>query len=95
MKPEDMPKMMDMMMEKIFKEMKTEDKMAFMENMMPRCMGMMLENMNDEDRKSFAEKMMNRMFSELKKKRCLMITRRAHIGMINYGQLVSKKLRCS
>lgn len=68
MKPEDMPKMMDMMMEKIFKEMKTEDKMAFMENMMPRCMGMMLENMNDEDRKSFAEKMMNRMFSELRKK---------------------------
>ncbi len=39
MKPEDMPHMMETMMDNIFGQMTAEDRITFIENTMPRCMG--------------------------------------------------------
>jgi hypothetical protein len=46
MKPEDMPRMMETMMDSVFKEMSVEDRVAFMQNMMPRCMTMMFSELD-------------------------------------------------
>lgn len=67
MKPEEMPKMMEAMMEKVFSHMTTQDKIAFIENMMPRCIAMMFGEMNAEDRKEVASAMLERMATELKR----------------------------
>jgi len=38
--------MMEAMMDNVFKQMKAEDRIAFMENMMPRCLSMMFSELN-------------------------------------------------
>ncbi|MEA1888547.1 MAG: hypothetical protein U9N50_02025 [Pseudomonadota bacterium] len=66
MKPEGMPHMMETMMDSVFKEMATEDRVGFMQNMMPRCMSMMFSELEPEARKDLAGAMLNRMVDELK-----------------------------
>lgn len=61
MKPEDIPGMMQMMMDSIFKEMTTEDRIEFMQNMMPRCMSLMFSELEPEARSSLASAMLERM----------------------------------
>ena len=44
--PEDIPRMMENMMDSVFKETSTEDRVNFMQNMMPRCMTMMFSELD-------------------------------------------------
>lgn len=67
MKPEDMPHMMETMMDNIFTQMTAKDRIAFMENMMPRCMSMMFAELDADAKKSVASAMLLRMSDELNK----------------------------
>ncbi len=69
MTSEDMPRMRETMMTSVFKEMRAEDRMAFMQNMMPRCMSMMFSGLDAEARRALAEAMLQRMMNELKSQR--------------------------
>lgn len=66
MKPEDMPHMMESMVDSVFKEMTPEDRINFMQNMMPRCMSMMFSELEPDARRDLAGAMLNRMADELK-----------------------------
>ena len=61
--------MMQTMMDSMFKEMRTEDRVDFMQNMMPRCMSMMFSELDPEARRTLAEAMLQRMMDELKSQR--------------------------
>ena len=66
MKPEDMPKMMQAMMDNMFKEMGTEDRIRFMQDMMPRCVGALFSGLDPEARRSVAQNILQRMTDDLK-----------------------------
>ncbi len=66
MKPEDMPHMMETMMDNIFGQMTAEDRIAFIENMMPRCMGMIFSEIDEESRKEVATAMLTKLADVLK-----------------------------
>ncbi len=66
MKPEDMPHMMEVMMENIFGQMSGEERIKFLETMMPRCMGMMFSELDQEGRKAVASAMLDKMATTLK-----------------------------
>ena len=54
MKPEDMPAMMNAMMDRMFSSMTTEDRMRFVTTRMPRCLGLIMADMTAEERKTLA-----------------------------------------
>ena len=58
--------MMQTMMDSVFKEMTTEDRVSFMQNMMPRCMSMMFAELDPAARRTLAKAMLERMQDELK-----------------------------
>ena len=66
MKPEEMPHMMETMMDNIFGQMTAEDRITFIENMMPRCMGMIFSEIDEESRKEVATAMLTKLADVLK-----------------------------
>jgi hypothetical protein len=66
MKPEDMPHMMETMMDNIFGQMSAQDRIAFIENMMPRCMSMIFSEIDEESRKEVAMAMLTKLADVLK-----------------------------
>ncbi len=66
MKPEDMPHMMETMMDNIFGQMTAEDRIKFIENMMPRCMGMIFSEIDEASRKDLARTMLGNLSDVLK-----------------------------
>ena len=66
MKPEDMPRMMQTMMDNMFKGMGAEDRIWFMQDMMPHCVGALFSGLDPEARKSVAQDILRRMTDDLK-----------------------------
>lgn len=66
MKPEDMPKMMESMMDNVFGQMSARDRISFTENMMPRCIALIFAQLEPPERQELARRMLERMMQELK-----------------------------
>lgn len=65
-KPEDMPVMMNAMMDRMFSTMPTEDRMRFVTTMMPRCLGLIMADMTARERKALATTLVEKLVSALK-----------------------------
>ena len=61
MKPENMPQMMGTMIDNMFSQMSTEDRMAFVSNMMPKCLNMIFSKIDSESKENLAREMMEKM----------------------------------
>ena len=60
-KPEDMPGMMNAMMDRTFSGMTTEDRIRFVTTRMPKCLSMIMAGMTPEERKKLAREMVDRL----------------------------------
>ena len=59
MKPEDMPVMMNAMMDRMFSTMTVQDRTEFISTMMPRCLNLVMAGMSAEDRKTLANQLVD------------------------------------
>ncbi len=62
-KPEDMPQMMNAMMDKMFQGMTPEDRSAFVSTMMPKCLNMTFAELDADAKVKLAKEMMEKMMS--------------------------------
>jgi hypothetical protein len=65
-KPEDMPGMMNVMMDRMFSGMTADDRMRFVTTMMPKCLGMIMTGMTPEERQKLAREMVDRLVALFK-----------------------------
>ncbi len=66
MKPEDIPQMMNTMMDKMFSSMTVEDRIQFVTTMMPKCLNMVFADISPEAKEKLAREMINKMMSIFK-----------------------------
>ncbi len=66
MKPEDMPQMMNTMLDKMFSGMSTDDRIRFVTTMMPKCLEMVFSEMDTDAKGKLAREMINKMMSIFK-----------------------------
>ncbi|MCL5670155.1 MAG: hypothetical protein M1423_02485 [Acidobacteria bacterium] len=66
MKPEDMPPMMNAMMEKMFSGVAVEDRKEFVATMMPNCLKMMFAELDSSSRQTLAREMIDKMMAVFK-----------------------------
>ncbi len=66
MKSEDMPQLMNTMMEKMFSAMTVEDRMQFAATMMPKCLHMIFAELSPEEKEKLAREMIHNMMSIFK-----------------------------
>ena len=62
-KPEDMPQMMNAMMDNMFSQMTTEDRMEFVSTMMPKCLNMIFSELASDKKEKLAKEMITNMMS--------------------------------
>ncbi len=65
-KPEDMPRMIDTMMDKMFSALSAEDGIQFVTTMMPKRLDMIFDEIGPEARVRLAEEMIAKMMSIFK-----------------------------
>ncbi len=65
-KPEDMPGMMNAMMDRMFSGMTTDDRIRIVTTMMPKFLGMIMAEMTPEERQKLASEMMDRLVALFK-----------------------------
>lgn len=53
--------MMNVMMDRMFSGMTTDDRMRFVTTMMPKCLGMIMTGMTPEERQKLAREMVDRL----------------------------------
>ena len=66
MKPEDMPQMMNAMMDKMFSAMSAEERIQFVTMMIPKCLNMVFAELGPEEKEKLAREMTNKMISAFK-----------------------------
>ncbi len=66
MKSEDMPQMMNTMMDKMVSAMTVEDRIQFVTTMMPKCLNMIFAELSPEEKEKLAREMINNMVSIFK-----------------------------
>ena len=66
MKSEDMPQVMNTMMDKMFSAMTVEDRIQFATTMMPKCLNMIFAELSPGEKEKLAREMINNMMSVFK-----------------------------
>ncbi len=66
MKSEDMPQLMNTMMDKMFSAMTVEDRIQFATTMMPKCLNMIFAELSPKEKEKLAREMINNMMSIFK-----------------------------
>jgi hypothetical protein len=64
-KPEDTPQMMGAMMDRMFSQMSSEDRIAFVSTMMPKCLSLIFAEMAPAAKEKLAGEMIGKMTSIL------------------------------